>query len=698
MQVTIGLPRALLYHKYHVLWTSFFENIGIETVTSPQSNRAILDRDVELAVDETCVPLKVFLGHVDSLRGRVDYVLVPRIVTLAKGETACVKFLGAYDVTRNCMPDIPLIEYNVDVADGIRERDELCRLGRRFTNNSLRTVRRAYDDAKRKQDREHREVAAAQEALLDRPGEKVLVVGHAYNLYDDLLGRPIREALAKQGVEVLCSELADMEQARRLASLVSTDIPWTYNKELLGALEFFRERVDGVIFLVTFPCGPDSLMTELGMRRIKGTPAITIVLDELQGEAGLKTRLESFVDLLRAQKVDAAATRGGIAVTTDLSQVSGARKVSFPHLGNYSIPVRTLAEMLDCEVIEPPRMTRRTLEIGARHSPEFVCIPFKYNLGNYIEALEAGANLLIQAGGGCRFGYYGEVQEAILRDLGYEFDMVLLVGGFGIGEHYRDFKKVNPRLTMWRALSAYRVALRQTRALDRVEDYLRRNSAFQVAEGAFEYVHEEFLRALHAARDLREIERLESSTLARMAEIPTERPDDLLRVGIVGELYVLMEPFSNNFVERELAKRGVEVHRFVTVSAMVDHAGRKKQANLERLIGLADPYLKYHIGADGTESVAMTHKLMGDGFDGVLHLKPFGCMPEVNAMSALQRLSREHTFPVLFISYDAQTSEAGLTTRLDAFCDMLRMSKGRPGAALRPAGSSPPAEGSGLRA
>lgn len=385
-------------------------------------------------------------------------------------------------------------------------------------------------------------------------------------------------------------------------------------------------------------------------------------------------------------------------MTTDLSRLSGTPTVSFPHMGNYSIPVRTLAEALDCEILEPPRMTRRTLEIGARHSPEFVCIPFKYNLGNYIEALEAGANLLIQAGGGCRFGYYGEVQEAILRDLGYEFGMVRLVGGFGAGEHYRDFKKVNPRLTMLRALSAYRVAIRQTRALDRVEDYLRRNSAFQIEQGEFERVHEEFLRSLDAARGVREIERLETSTLARMAEIPTERPDDLLRVGIVGELYVLMEPFSNNFVERELAKRGVEVHRFVTVSAMIDHAGRKKQAYLDRMLGLAGPYLKYHIGADGTESVAMTHKLMRDGFDGVLHLKPFGCMPEVNAMSALQRLSRENTFPVLFISYDAQTSETGLTTRLDAFCDMLRMSKGRPDGAARSAASPASAEGSGSRA
>ena len=353
------------------------------------------------------------------------------------------------------------------------------------------------------------------------------------------------------------------------------------------------------------------------------------------------------------------------------------RKVSFPHMGNYRIPAKTLAELLDCEVIVPPKMTRRTLEAGARHSPEFVCIPFKYNLGNYIEALDMGANVLVQVGGGCRFGYYGEVQEAILSDLGYEFEMLWLTGGYGVRGNYGVFKRLNPRLTLPRAFKALDIAVRQTRALDVVEEYVRLNIGFEAEEGSFERVLEGFLGELDAARSAKRIAAIEEAYMRELRAIPTERPDDMLRVGVVGELYVLMEPFSNYFVERELARRGVEVHRFVTVSGILAHSGRNAKAHLAELIDLAGPYLKYHIGADGTESVAMTRKLMNDGFDGVLHLKPFGCMPEVNAMSALQRMSREHTFPVLFVSFDEQTSETGLKTRLDAFCDMLRMRKKR---------------------
>jgi predicted nucleotide-binding protein (sugar kinase/HSP70/actin superfamily) len=77
-------------------------------------------------------------------------------------------------------------------------------------------------------------------------------------------------------------------------------------------------------------------------------------------------------------------------------------------------------------------ITKKTIELGTKYSPESACIPFKYNLGNFIEALDMGANILVQSGGGCRFGYYGEVQENILRSLGYEFEFLKFVNDFSI--------------------------------------------------------------------------------------------------------------------------------------------------------------------------------------------------------------------------------------------------------------------------
>src|SRR5690348_334991 len=91
------------------------------------------------------------------------------------------------------------------------------------------------------------------------------------------------------------------------------------------------------------------------------------------------------------------------------------RIVTFPHMGNYYIAEKTIAKLFGDEVLPPPRITKRTLELGAKHSPESVCIPFKYTLGNFIEALDNGANFILQAGAGCRMGMYGEIQKIILR-------------------------------------------------------------------------------------------------------------------------------------------------------------------------------------------------------------------------------------------------------------------------------------------
>jgi len=353
------------------------------------------------------------------------------------------------------------------------------------------------------------------------------------------------------------------------------------------------------------------------------------------------------------------------------------RIVSFPHMGNYAHVLAPLAELIDADVMLAPPITRRTLEIGAKHSPEFVCIPFKYNLGNFIEALDAGADVLIQAGGGCRFGYYGEVQETILRDLGYDCGFIQLSTGIKPREVLRFLRRYNPRITRSVAEHAIKLTWEKLRVLDAVEDIVRKQIGFEVETGTHDRLFAEFLRRLSTAPEIADVDALAEEYRAAFAAVAIDKPERPMRVGIVGELYVLMEPFSNMSVERYLASRGVEVHRFCTVTSILDHS-LEGRPNLERMLATTGPYVTQHIGAEGTESVYHTLRLMEEGFDGMVHLKPFGCMPEVNAMGALQRISRENLYPILFMSYDAQTSETGVLTRLEAFCDMLSMRRKEP--------------------
>jgi predicted nucleotide-binding protein (sugar kinase/HSP70/actin superfamily) len=352
------------------------------------------------------------------------------------------------------------------------------------------------------------------------------------------------------------------------------------------------------------------------------------------------------------------------------------KKISFPHMGNYFYALKPLALLLADEVIMPPPITKKTIELGTKHSPESACIPFKYNLGNFIEALDLGANILVQSGGGCRFGYYGEVQENILKNLGYKFEFLKFVNDFSIIKISKYIKLNNPELSYFKIFKTILFSYLRVRLIDKIEAYLRMNIGFEVKNGDFERNLKLFLNELDKSKNILDLSKLKKKYLEILKNIPTKKPQNPIRVGIVGELYVLMEPFSNFNIEKELGRRGIEVHRFCSVSSIL-HDIFTFDSHTKSFLKHAAPYLKYHIGAHGTESVGLANKLRKQGFDGIIHVKPFGCMPEVNAMSALHRMAKEHNFPILYFSFDSQTSETGIKTRIEAFYDMLMMKKKR---------------------
>ncbi len=350
------------------------------------------------------------------------------------------------------------------------------------------------------------------------------------------------------------------------------------------------------------------------------------------------------------------------------------KKISLQHLGNYYIAMKPLVKLLDYDLIIPPPFTRKTIEIGCKYSPESVCVPFKYQLGNYIEAIEMGAKILVQAGGGCRFGYYAEVQEEILKSLGYKIEILKLQNNYSLFAVIKRIKELNPKINYLNIIKTVYIAYRKVTAIEVIEDYVRKNIGFEMEKGRFELVFKKFLVDLDRTQTSGQVSKVRNDYLEIFGKIDTSKPEKPLKVGVVGEVYVVMEPFSNFNLEKILGKKGVEVHRFVTLSNLVVNAikiFRKK----DKMKKLAEPYLKYHIGGHGTESVGLSHKLMKEGFDGIIHIKPFGCIPEINAMPALYNLSRDFKIPVIYFSFDSLTSETGINTRLDAFYDMLVMKK-----------------------
>jgi len=347
--------------------------------------------------------------------------------------------------------------------------------------------------------------------------------------------------------------------------------------------------------------------------------------------------------------------------------------ISFPQMGGYAVVIGQLFRHVfpHAAIVPPPPTTRETLELGAKYSPDFVCAPFKYNVGNYIQALEQGANVLFQTGRGCRYGYYGELQEQILRDLGYAFRFVCLSRQrMAHGAVLGTVRELGCALPARKILEAVYLAAQSFRLMDRYEYWMRENMAFETRTGSCEAAREELLRRIGRIDSHGDLRAATAYAGKAMREIPLERPEKPLRVGIVGELFTLMEPFSNFDIEKHLLREGFSVSRAMGVWFLL--FGRSNR----RALQASGDYLTYTVGANGVDSVSQSLAYAKEGYDGILHLKSFGCIPELNASPALLQVSRDYQIPMLSLSFDTHSSQTGTETRLEAFTDMLRMRRG----------------------
>ena len=349
--------------------------------------------------------------------------------------------------------------------------------------------------------------------------------------------------------------------------------------------------------------------------------------------------------------------------------------ITFPHMGDYYIPINYLIKKITKQkVIIPPPITKKTIELGSRYSPDYVCAPFKYNLGNYLESIELGANILLQAGGGCRYGYYAELQEQILKDLNYDFEFINFIENnhVSIKKIYKFAKTVNPKQNIFTFAYYGLNTIIMIIIIDKLSKIKRENMGFELEKNTFKQAESYFLKELKQfSGSPFLLMKIYFRNKKRYKQILIKKPKDCLKIGIVGELYSIMEPFSSNNIETKLANMGIEVHRFTTLTYLLFI----KKFKLKRLLKKGKKYLKYHLGADATESVVLSYELAKKNYDGIVHIKSFGCTPELNAMTILEKISNEYNIPIIYFSFDSTDTEVAVDTRIEAFYDMLNQKK-----------------------
>jgi len=330
----IGIPRALLYYYYYPFWKTYFDSLGIETVISSPTNKWIMDKGVKHSVPEICVPIKVYLGHVlELIDTGVDFIFVPRFVSIQKGQFFCPKFMGLPDIIRHSFPEMepimisPYIESTTDdLATSIKQYlvfEEKFGISRRDNRKALKNAETVWKSFREYSFRGFDIPEAAALAMNDEHkslrqrnyGAKerfetaevtIGVLGYVYNIYDPVISLDILNRLKDMGVKVKTFEMINDNVLNEQLSNMPKTLFWTFSDKLFAAGNYFYHdsEIDGIIHVTAFGCGPDSMLGKLleldSPKHEK--PFMTLRIDEHSGENHLQTRVEAFVDMLKRKK------------------------------------------------------------------------------------------------------------------------------------------------------------------------------------------------------------------------------------------------------------------------------------------------------------------------------------------------------------------------------------------------------------
>lgn len=352
-------------------------------------------------------------------------------------------------------------------------------------------------------------------------------------------------------------------------------------------------------------------------------------------------------------------------------------KVTYPHMGYLSIPVHNMLDNLGVDVVEAPPITKKTVELGARFSPEGVCLPYKINLGNFLESLELGADTFVTAcgAGKCRLGFYNAVQKIQLAKRKqvqfYALDTNRLFLSL-----YNLLKTLAPQAGRVDILKQIMLAIQQLKAFDAIVNAKNFYGARTRYPKDIISICNNALQQLSECKTFGEVQAGKKLVIDLMRASSGDGEDQPVKIGLVGEFYVLLEPYVNHMIEDVLIQQGIEVKKFVYTgqwafaNTWLQAAGLHKEE--KDYLKQAQPYFHYHVGGEGLKTVGTALWCAQNGYDGIVHIYPFSCMPEVVAEYGLKKMAADYHVPLLSLSLDEQSSDVGMLTRLEAFADCLK--------------------------
>ena len=702
--VHIAIPRAMSYYYLYPFFKTLLSDMGAVVTLSQPTTKATLENLSACPTDEPCVAVKLYFAHVQQLlETNCDYIFLPKLIRIEKGSYCCPKFIGIPDMVKTAFhledrilsPRIDVQNHKSMIQDLTPLADSLG-LDKRGLSKAIQhgwkvqesvsslmvahglTVEEAYEvfDGSI-------EVGLPLKPSKDLP-HTIGLIGHPYVLYE-WVSHDLPNRLRQYG-KIITPEMVDDTQIRdQMKQIFEGEKLWTFEAQMLGAaFHLMKNRlVDRLVLVGLFECGPESIIEPYieAVAEEMNIPLLKLFMDEQTGEAGLVTRIEAFMDTSvgeyeKPKKIEAHASALGP------TPVHKKPIIGFPSMGRLDIVIDSILKECGVETIRPPSLSRRSIELGKELAPEFVCLPLTATLGQMIEVLEMGVNGFLMVGGKgiCRLGWYAQIQDMLLKKKGLSFDMTILDSPFPLKQNGASFVRSVRKITngaswstigksLW--LAYYKLSL-----LDRAEELLQKFRAYEIDRGQADRIFLKFQSKVDQLFSHRELSRLNKDFMEEMTSIPIEDTEPL-RIALVGEIWVLLEPFVNLEIERFLGRHPdvrVLVEREISVSHWLQgnlFYTPSAMARTKAVHAAAAPYLTEQVGGHGIHSVGLSVLAAQEGVDGVIHLMPFTCMPEIVAQSILSPVTERLDIPILSLIVSDQTGEAGFETRLEAFLDLL---------------------------
>ncbi len=732
---TVGIPRVLFFHELYPLWKAFFTEMGFGIVLSDPTNRHIIRQGVENIVEEPCLPIKLAHGHIlNLLEKEPDLIFLPVQCTMEKlsGDfrkswncplTQSLPFIlrsstrinEALTTPKRKQPKILQPVVHPDRGRGWLKRvlrksaGEAGISDKALIDKAIETGFKALDDFNTWQKKRGEEILAGL-----KPNEKaIVIIGRAYNTYDEAITLNIAEKLRDMNVLALPLDFLPLESIAGEVSQSHPNMYWKAGQKILCAGRIIAKdpRLFG-LYVTNFACGPDSYLTRFFSKETEGKPFLTIEIDEHSADAGIITRCEAFIDTIRN-----ARTRGTskyMPLVSISSNHTGLRRVYIPYMIDHGYILAAAMKHGGVDAEPLPESDQLTLETGRRYTTGKECYPSIITTGDIVKKTMAAdfdpdkaAFFMPAASGPCRFGQYNRLHRLILDELGLPQVPILVFDQ--TGGYHNDMANMGRgfRLNAWRAFTI----------LDSMQKMTLESRPYEVNKGETDAVYKEWLEKLikSTGQDADTLKAFSRRARETFSAIKTDKSSRKPRIGIVGEIFVRSNAFANDGLIRKLEALGAQCgippleewldyidnqrkrrNRLHLEGGWRDWAKQKlteivmersaeplrrefdnsiesfrRELPTQSILDKGHRYLTPAVEGEAILSMGRVVEYAEHGFDGIVNILPFGCMPGTIVSLLLHQFRRDYGLPVLNVVVEG-TKDPGESIRFEAFIQQAR--------------------------